>query len=133
MPTIQLEAQLSTQELLGAVEQLNLSELEAFLHKAMLIRAQRIAPTLSHTESDLLQKINEGIPEEILTRFDTLHQQQTKRTLSITEEAELYNLVNQIETSEAQRIPYLAQLAQLRGQTLTQLMSAINVEPSRYV
>ncbi|MCA9999225.1 MAG: hypothetical protein KDE56_25850 [Anaerolineales bacterium] len=133
MPTIQLEAQLSTKELLGAVEQLDLSELEAFLHKAMLVRAQRIAPILSPTESELLQKVNEGVPEELLTRFDALSEQQTKRTLSVAEEAELYDLVNQIETAEAQRIPYLAQLAQLRGQTLTQLMSALAINPSSHV
>jgi hypothetical protein len=133
MPTIQLEAQLSTKELLVAVEQLDLSELEAFLQKAMLLRAQRIAPTLSHSESELLQKINEGIPEKILARFDTLREQRVDRELSADEEAELYDLVNQIETVEAQRIHYLGELAQLRGQTITQLMNALDVKPPSHI
>ena len=131
MPTIQVEAQLSPQELLVAVEQLSLPELETFLDIDMVIRAHRIAPALSPTETDLLKQINEPISPEILARFEELRKQQTqtKEELSPEAEAELYDLINQIETATAERIQNLATLAQLRGKTVEELMRDLEIKP----
>ena len=74
-----------------------------------------------------VSSINESIPEHIRFRFDELRQLQIMRELSLDEEAELYVLVNQIETFEAQRIGYLAQLAQLHNKSVRELMAEFNI------
>ncbi len=127
MPTIQVKANVSSTELLDAVEQLPLPDLEEFLDRVLALRARRVAPTLASEEAELLTKINTGIPDRIQIRFDELSQLQTMRELSLEEETELFELVNQIETIEAQRIEYLAQLAQLHGKSVREMMAELNI------
>jgi len=127
MPTIQVKANVSSAELLDAVEQLPLPDLEEFLDRVLALRAKRVAPTLSSEEANLLTKINAGIPEQVQTRFNELRHIQTTRELSPEEETELFDLVNQIETVEAQRIEYLARLAQLRGKSIRAVMAELNI------
>lgn len=129
MPTIQVEAHLSTQELFVAIEQLSLSELESILDKANILRASRIASILSQSETTLLQKINQPLPETIMLRFAALRKQQENEPLTPEAEAELVDLINQIETAEAERIQNLAELAQLRGQSLVELMDELEIKP----
>ena len=129
MPTIQVEAHLSTQELFVAIEQLSLPELESILDKANLLRASRIAPILSQSETALLQKINQPLPETVLLRFAALRKQQENEPLTLEAETELVDLINQIETAEAERIQNLAELAQLRGQSLVELMDELEIKP----
>ena len=122
MPTIQVEANLSPDELLAAVQQLSLPELEVFLDKARLLRAQRVAPVLSHSESALLNKINAGIPAAILDPFRELKEKQESETLTEAEHVEYMHLVNAIEAHNVERLSWLIELAQLRQQTVTDLM-----------
>ncbi len=132
MPTIQVKANVSSTELLDAVEQLPLPDLEEFLDRVLALRAKRVAPTLASEEAELLTKINTGIPDRIQTRFDELRQLQSTRELSLEEEAELFELVNQIETIEAQRIEYLAQLAQLHSKSVREMMTELNITFPNY-
>jgi hypothetical protein len=61
------------QRMLTDVEQMSLSELEQFVSQVMAISARRKAPILSHTESELLLKINRGLPLEMRKRSQTLN------------------------------------------------------------
>ncbi|MDF5724673.1 MAG: hypothetical protein PUP91_30260 [Rhizonema sp. PD37] len=47
MPVIQVEAQVSAEQLLKAVEQMQAQEFEVFVTQVLLLRAQREAPRLS--------------------------------------------------------------------------------------
>ncbi|MCZ8028936.1 MAG: hypothetical protein O9295_18390 [Microcystis sp. LE18-22.4A] len=47
MPTIKIQAQLSKEDLLEAVEQLSLSELEGFFQDIIALTAKHHAPSLS--------------------------------------------------------------------------------------
>ena len=129
MPTVQLEAHLSSNKLLEAVEQLSISELADFVNDVMALRARRIAPNLPRRESELLQKINEGVPDSIQTRFDELRHLQEEDKLTETSHAELMRLIEQIENIDAQRIQYLAELAQLRQMTVRDLMAELGIKP----
>jgi hypothetical protein len=60
MSTIKVEVQLSLEELLKAVDQLSLPDLEQFASKVLVIQAQRKAPTLPQSEAELLLKINQS-------------------------------------------------------------------------
>lgn len=65
MPVVQVEAQVLTDELLKAVGRLSQPDLEQFVFQVIALRAQRQAPSLPRVESELLLKINEGIPSDV--------------------------------------------------------------------
>ena len=58
MPTIQIEADLSPDQLLKAARQLPRQEFDRFVGQVLRLRAERSAPVLPAAESELLQKIN---------------------------------------------------------------------------
>jgi hypothetical protein len=127
MPSIQIEATLTPSKLLEAIEQLSLPELEALLNKAALLRAQRIAPVLSHSESKLLQKINEGLPSKIMEPFRELRDKMESGTLTEAEHAEYMGLVETIEKYNVERLTWLIELAQLRNQSVAELMESLGL------
>jgi hypothetical protein len=122
MPAVQIKAQVSLDELLKGVEQLSLSELEHFVSRVIALQAQRKSPSLPKDEAELLLKINQGLPLETQRRYDELVARRKAETLTPDEHQELLDLIDQIEKSDAERIKYLADLARLRGTSLTALM-----------
>lgn len=51
MPTIQIQVQISAQELINAASQLDDPELEAFTDRILMLQAERRAPHLSHVHA----------------------------------------------------------------------------------
>ena len=104
MSTDQVEVQLLSSELLKAVEQLNQSDLEEFVSQVIALQTQRKAASFSQAE-----------------------------TLTSDEHKNLLRLTEQIEKLQAQRIEYLAYLAQIRGISLTALMENLGIKISEHV
>jgi hypothetical protein len=129
MPIIQLEAQVSAEQLLKAVEQLPQQEFETFVTQVLMLRAQRETPSLSLSESELLVKINQGIPTELQGRFNELVAKRQALTLTDAEHAELIRLTDRIEQLDAERIEYLAELAKRRNKSLTEIMQELGIHP----
>jgi hypothetical protein len=132
MPVVQVEAQLPTDELLRAVGQLNQSDLEQFVSQVIALRAKRQASSLPRVESELLLKINEGVPSDIQTRYTELIAKRQAETLTPDEYEELLRLTQQVEKLEVRRVEYLAELARLRGTSLTALMEILGIRPPAY-
>ncbi|MFE1747038.1 STAS/SEC14 domain-containing protein [Coleofasciculus sp. H7-2] len=132
MPTVQVEVQLSSEELLKAVEQLSLPELEKFVSQVLLLQAQRKANSLPQVEAELLIKINQSIPSDIQKYYDELIAKRQAETLTPTEYSELLHLTEQIEKLQVQRIEYLAELARLRKISLTVLMEDLGIQIPAY-
>ncbi|MBI3922993.1 MAG: STAS/SEC14 domain-containing protein [Armatimonadetes bacterium] len=126
------EAQVSSDELLQAVRQLSLSELERFVSEVMTLQAQRKAPSLPQVEAELLLRINQGLPTEVRERYNRLIAKRRSETLTPEEHAELLRLGEQVETLEAQRVERLAELAQLRKTTLPALMQSLGIRTPEY-
>jgi hypothetical protein len=127
MPTVRVEAQLSSEELLKAVQQLELAELEQFVSQVVALRAQRRAPCLSRPEAELLQKINRGLPEEARQRYAALMAKRGQETLTPEEHAELLRLTDQAERLQAERMESLVALAQLRQKSLSEVMDDLGL------
>jgi hypothetical protein len=79
----------------------------------------------SKTESGLLHRVTYCIPVELQTRFNELVKKRQATTINEIEIQELCDLNDRIELLEAARIQDLAQLAQLRSVSLSELGSAI--------
>ena len=133
MPTIQIEAQVSTEQLLRAVEQMAAQELEAFVARVLTLRAQREAPHLPPDESALLLKINQAIPPDLQQRYDELIAKRRTETLTPDEYAELLQLTDRVEQLEAERVGALATLAQVRHVSVTELMQTLGLPLPAYV
>jgi hypothetical protein len=133
MPIVQVEAQLSTDELLKAADQLSQSELEQFALQVMALRAQRRAPSLPQAEAELLLKINQGVPSEIQRRYDELIGKRRAESLTSDEYEDLLRLTDQIEKLEARRMEYLAELARRRRTSLAELMGNLGIRPPAHV
>ncbi|MGB5961528.1 MAG: STAS/SEC14 domain-containing protein [Coleofasciculaceae cyanobacterium] len=133
MSTIKVEVQLSSEELLRAVEQLSLPDLEKFVSKIIVLQAQRKAPTLPQAEAELLLKINQSVPLDIHKHYEELSVKRQTETLTLDEHRELLHLNEQIEKEQAQRIENLVELARLRGISLTTLMEDLGIQMVTYV
>ena len=113
-------------DLLKIISELNASDLEKLTSEVIQLRAKRRSASLSHKETELFLKINAGLPIKIQKRFDELNQKRINETLSQGEHEELIELTEQIEDSNANRISYIAKLANLRGITLSEMMNQFN-------
>jgi len=132
MPTAQVEAQLPSNRLLEAIEKLSLPELDQLFSRIIALRAQRKAPYLSAKETELLMKINQGLPAEAQKRLNALADKRRAGTLTSEEHRELLGLVNQLENAEAKRVEALGELARLRGISVTTLMQNLGIRPPEY-
>jgi hypothetical protein len=132
MPAVQVKVQLSANKLMEAVASMGQAELEQFLLRVIALQAQRKAPHLSAKESGLLIKINKGLPAEVRARLDRLVAKRKAQKLTSKEHQELLRLIDQLEEAEATRAEALAQLARLRGVSMTTLMHDLGIRPPNY-
>ena len=132
MSFVQVRAQLPTEELLEAVNQLDQTELDDFVHRVIALRAKRQASSLPKAESELLQRVNQGVPVGIQKRYDNLIAKRQKEILTQQEYDELIRLTQQVEKLEAERMHDLAELACLRQVSLDELFVQLGIETPPY-
>jgi hypothetical protein len=128
MSLYKVEAQVDTKQLLQVIEQMPQPNFEAFVTQVLMLRAQRQVQSISLSESELILKINHCIPDDLQQQFNDLIAKRDSLTLSDAEQAELIQLTDQIEDLDVKRIEYLAQLAQLRKRSLTEVMQDLNIQ-----
>ncbi len=132
MPTIEVRSQVSLDELLSGVAQLETPELERFVFQVLTLRAQRVAPGLPQEEAGLLEQINQGLSPEAQQRYDNLTAKRRAETLTAEEHQELLILIDRIEGADAERAQSLSELARLRKVSVTTLMDALGIRPPDY-
>ncbi|MEA5620578.1 STAS/SEC14 domain-containing protein [Cronbergia sp. UHCC 0137] len=130
MPTVKIDAQLSKENLLQAAQQLSPTELEQFAQEVIALKAQQTYPSLSQDETQLLLKINQGLPPATQQRYQYLIEQREAETLTESEYRELLELTEVAEAQQAQRLQDLAQLAQLRQTSLSALVEQLGIQPN---
>jgi hypothetical protein len=132
MPVVEVRSQVSLDELLNGVAQLDTPELEHFVSQVLTLRAKRIAPSLPEEEAGLLQKINQGLPPDVQQHYDELTAKRRAETLTPEEHQELLALIDRIERADAERVQALTELAQLHNVSVTTLMAELGIHPSAY-
>jgi len=99
----------------------------------MNLRAKQQAPSLPKTESDLLLKINQGLPIELQKKYNELLEKRRAEKLTPEEHKELLKLSDQVEKLETQRVKYLAEMARLQQTNITDLMNSLGIQSPAYV
>jgi len=123
--TSQIEIDLD--EVLKGVAQLEPNELEQVVNQLIALQARQRAASLSTTETDLLQQINQGVPPTVHTRYKELNAKLHEETITPAEHEELLQLVDQIEQAAAERLRRLITLAQLRQVSVDTLMDQLGI------
>lgn len=130
MATIKLQENEGLNDLIKSVEQLDIDNLEKFLERVLLIRAKKIAPTISKKEANLLTIINQPIPQKLLKGFKKLDAIKKERTLLEKEYFKLTKILAEIEKLNADRLVALAALSKIQRKPLKQLMTQFGVGPN---
>ena len=125
MPTLRIE----TEQLLHAALQLPRAELEQFVTRLMVLSLPQDMPRLSQTESELLLKINQGLPAATQQHLDALIAKRQTQTLTPAEHQELIQLTEAIEQADVERLRYLLELAALRNLSLDELTRHLGIHP----
>ncbi|MEE8522292.1 MAG: STAS/SEC14 domain-containing protein [Thermoanaerobaculia bacterium] len=128
MATSSQAMSLSPEQLLDAVDQLDPADLKPFVSRIVARAAQRVAPSLSESETPLLQKINRGFSPASDQRCRELVSKRRAETLSSEEHAELLELMDEVEKWQAERVRHLIDLAAIRGNSLSELMDELGIE-----
>lgn len=118
--TSQIEIDLD--EVLKSVAQLEPHELEQVVNQFIALQARRRAASLSPTETDLLQQINQGLPPAVRARYEELNAKLHEETITPAEHEEFLQLSDQIEQADSERLRHLIALAQLRQVSVDTLM-----------
>jgi hypothetical protein len=123
--TSQIEIDLD--DVLKSVAQLESKELEQVVNQFLALQARRRAASLSPAETDLLQRINQGLPPAIRARYEELNAKLYEETITPAEHEEFLQLSDQIEQADAERLRHLIALAQLRQVSLDTLMDQLGI------
>lgn len=115
-------------DLLSAVEQMAPEEFDAFIEQALARRGRPPATRLSKKETELLQRINRGLPAATSARYAKLARKRDRRTLTAAEHAELLQLTHEMESRDAERAQAVWELAQLRGVSVRLLMKQLGIK-----
>ncbi len=129
MPTIQIETNLSSEQLFNAARQMPRPELERLFARLFADKAREETPNLSKAESKLLLKINQDIAPAARRRMNELIEKRDNRLITPAELEELIQLNDQAEAFGVERLKCLLKLAALRNVTLDEVMSQLGIEP----
>jgi hypothetical protein len=124
---------MSLDELIKAADRLDATDLDSLLQKVVYLRARRKTAVLPEDEAQLLLRINQGIPADLLAQYQLLLQNRDAETLTDSEHDRLIQFSTQIEQIGSQRLEALAHLAQLRQVSLLDLMETLGIQPVSYV
>jgi hypothetical protein len=117
----------STEQIISAVAQLSLSELERVFDRVLALQAERKAGRLPPVESELLVRINQGWPPELRKRLAFLKTKREDESIADAEYEELTRLTDQAEELHAKRMAAMVELARLRGVSLPELMNQLGI------
>jgi hypothetical protein len=132
MSVVEIRAQLPTERLLEAVDQLDQTALEAFVQEVLALRAKRRAPSLPEVESELLERINRGVPSDLQARYDSLIAKRRAESLTSGEYEELQHLTDQVEGLNVERVAALVELARLRQVSIDELLAQLGIQAPPY-
>lgn len=129
MVTIPVEAQVSTEQLLQALEQLPPQEFATFVERLLALRARRLERHLRQTETALLLQINQRSDPSAMRRLSDLVAKRQNETINPDELDELIELTEEVERRDAQRLTALDALARLRRVPLADLLASLGIPP----
>jgi hypothetical protein len=119
--------QISTEQIIAAVNQLSLPDLEKVYERVLRLQAERKAPHLPAEEAALLTRGLQGLPADLRTRINELRAKREDSSINDAEYAELTQLAMRAEELHAERMEALVKLSQLRALKLPALLDQLGL------
>lgn len=101
-----------------------LTDIQDILNTKLTSKKQN---ALTRRESELLLKINEGLPESVQNRYTALLSKSAQEMLTEREQEELVLLIPEIEKKSAERLEYLIQLAAIWNISVDETMARLGI------
>ncbi len=104
---------------------------ETLLARTIVERWEEVrrAPGLPHRESELLLRLQTLFPPEQTQAYRTLCDRSDAQTLTEVEREQFLALLGQRDHQNAERLEIAAELAQLRGLSLREMMAQLGIRP----
>ena len=131
MSSIHIKTEITFNELLKGVEQLNSKEIDSFIKKLFALKTRRLNPQLIKLETSLTKQINKKLPKTKLSKYNSLIQKQQEGKLTKKDHKELGTLIDMIEEIEVKKAQAIITLSQIKGISPTQLMENIQANFSK--
>ena len=128
MAIVSVQARITTEDLIIAIEQLEPGEAEKITRRLLSTQARRRVSHLPEREAELLRQIYQEKRSGFQERFDLLNAKRRSFTLTSDEQEELLLLVDESEAFTVRRLEALGELAQLRQLTLPALMKQLGLK-----
>ena len=122
------QIEITTENLLNAVAQMPESEFNRFVANAKKVRTNKRNST---REIELIRKINGVFEEFPRQRYNELNVKFEADTLNKDEYEELLGLSDMSEILNAERLGYIAEIAEIRHQTLEEAVKSLGIKPAR--
>lgn len=134
MLKVHVDSQISLDlaDVIEGIANLEEQELEEFADKILDLRAERRSPSVPHSEAELLEKINNGVPPDVRQRYEQLMQKLLDEQISPEEHKEYLTLIEQIKISDAQRMQSIMELATLRNRSVDTIMDELGLRQVSY-
>jgi hypothetical protein len=107
---------------------MNLLELNQVMNKVMRLRKQKLPTVLSKVETELIRKINKGLPLDIQKRYDFLLIKKKAQELSNEEYAELLEITSFSEQFNVQRLESVVELSKIRNKPFDELILKLGLK-----
>jgi hypothetical protein len=124
---------LSADQIISAVSEASLPDLERIFDRVLAAQAARRAPHLSGAETSLLARINQSPPLNLREQLSRLRAKREDGSISDIEYEELTRLTDLAEELHAERMAAMVELAKLRGVTLPVLMNQLDIKFPEHV
>jgi hypothetical protein len=85
--------------------------------------------TENSAELELLQKINQALPEELQQQYNDLSAKMRSQTINPEEHQDLLKLIDIVEQADGDRLQNLIQLSHLRNISVAELMEQLQIYP----
>jgi len=118
---------ISTEQIISAVNELSLPELEKVFDRVLWLQAERKAPHLPDEEAALLSRSLQGLPPALRARTNALRARREDESITDAEYEELTQLTLRAEELHAERMEALLKLARLRGLSLPALLDQLGL------
>lgn len=128
MPSLTLQLPPDTEALLREQAARAGKDISQYLTGLIKSSPRRPVKTLSVQETSLFQAINRGFTAEFWQKLRILDAKRIAETLTEAEHQEFILLAEEVEKAQAGRIAALAELAQLRGMDIDDVMLQLGIQ-----
>src|SRR5580658_422578 len=107
MTTVLVQAKLTTEDLIAAIDQLEQKQAEGVIRRLLHLQARRRVPEVSERERELLHEIFREKRSGFQERYDVLSARSRSFTLNPEEQQEYLSLVDESEAFTVRRLEAL--------------------------